>query len=302
APYAQLRTIEAARVSYATAIETDRTAASTARAAALASLTQDLAGAPSDILAAVTDLAAHPLTTSPSVPAAVHHDLTVLGDYLGTTCVPPANDTGTVTGVPVATTVAYHPTGVPSGAHVSVQVVRVSGLANDPAAQAADAAVTRAAQNLVTTFVAAMAAAHATDGALQVRPAVTLLTPGWLSLRLDAAGNIAGALQPYRSATGVTMSLSTGAPVGFAGLFAPRSDYLTVVSQLARKMLTMQFGHGSFDFAAPSPANYRVFDVTNSGLEVTFLDAPARYGAPRVYLPGTALNSVADFSGPMGAP
>jgi hypothetical protein len=185
-----------------------------------------------------------------------------------------------------------------------VRYPQLSGLS--PAiGSAVNAALRAAATRLAGRFVVELSSAPPSaqggqESELAVDFTTTLLDRSVASFLLSGTDEVAGAAQPSFVAEGLSFDLRTGEQLGLASLFRPGTDYLAVLSNAAVAALDARFGPGDWaSFAGPTAADFSVFALTPTGIEVEFLDAPQALAAPVVTIPASALASVAEPGGPL---
>jgi hypothetical protein len=139
---------------------------------------------------------------------------------------------------------------------------------------------------------------------LDVTYALTLQRDGLWSFKFDFSGYTAGAAHPYLYSITVNYELDQGRQLALGDLFLPNSNYLEVISntcitELSKRSIGFEaFSQG----AAPTPENYRNWNITTDGLMITFDEyqvAAYAAGPQTVVIPYSELQSVIDPSGPL---
>jgi hypothetical protein len=126
------------------------------------------------------------------------------------------------------------------------------------------------------------------------------------SIKFDVEGYREGAAHPYHYSQTVNYNLEKGADVSLVGLFLPNTDYLQAISTYCIAQLKTR-GFGFDDLitqgAAPTPDNYRSWNITPDGLLITFDEyqvAAYAAGPQTVTVPYSELKSLIDPNGLLG--
>ncbi|MGB8213752.1 MAG: RsiV family protein [Anaerolineales bacterium] len=133
-----------------------------------------------------------------------------------------------------------------------------------------------------------------------------LLSPpgNLLSLRFQIKTYIYETAHPNTHNRTVTYDLEAGADIQLEQLFLPGSDYLGMIANYCIAQLkTRNIGFDAFASGAqPNPENYGNWNITQTGLLITFNEsqvAPFAAGAQEVTVPYAQLQSVIDPHGPL---
>ncbi len=135
----------------------------------------------------------------------------------------------------------------------------------------------------------------------------SLLSPSldFISIKFDMDGYIQGAAHPYHLSRTLNFDLEHGEEIGLDSLFLPGSDYLVVIANFcATELATRDIGFDEMfsQGAAPTPENYRNWNITPDGLLITFDEyqvAPYAAGPQTVVVPYTELSALIDPQGPL---
>ena len=125
-----------------------------------------------------------------------------------------------------------------------------------------------------------------------------------LSLKLKVASYHDGAAHPFQFSRTFTFNLATGHQVNLDQLFLPGMNYLQVLSDYCKTELERRdiaFGASSIG-ADPNPDNYRNWNISADGLEITFDEyqvAAYAAGPQVVIIPYAKLAGVIDLKGPL---
>lgn len=139
---------------------------------------------------------------------------------------------------------------------------------------------------------------------------VALLNPDVLSLRVLTSMYAAGAAHPTATMQGWTFDLRTGARVTLADLFQVDSEYLALLSRVARYQLRAQLGTDGVTMSdirrgtRPRADAFAGWAATQDGLEITFAQyqvGPYAIGMPVVVIPWARLSDLLDPAGPAAA-
>ncbi len=125
-----------------------------------------------------------------------------------------------------------------------------------------------------------------------------------LSIKFEMVGYVAGAAHPYHLSRTVNFDLEQGRALALAELFIPGSDYLSAIAQYCIAQLrTRDIDFADFaSGAAPTPDNYRNWDITTGGLLITFEEyqvGPYAAGPQLVTIPYAALAQWIQPNGPL---
>lgn len=125
-----------------------------------------------------------------------------------------------------------------------------------------------------------------------------------LSIKFEMMGYVAGAAHPYHVSRTTNFHLEQGKDLALAELFVPGSDYLKVISQYCIGQLrTRDIDFADFEAgAAPTPDNYRNWNISADGLMITFDEyqvGPYAAGPQVVTIPYAALAQWVQPNGPL---
>lgn len=141
---------------------------------------------------------------------------------------------------------------------------------------------------------------------LDVTYALTLQRDDLWSFKFNFSGYSAGAAHPYLYSITVNYDLAQGRELTLDDLFLPNSNYLEVISNICIAELSKRnIGFEAFSQgAAPTPENYRNWNITTDGLMITFDEyqvAAYAAGPQTVVIPYGDLQTVIDPAGPLAA-
>jgi Protein of unknown function (DUF3298) len=126
------------------------------------------------------------------------------------------------------------------------------------------------------------------------------------SIKFDFSFYSSGAAHPGLYSITVNYDLAQGRELTLSDLFLPNSNYLEVLSNYCIPDLKKQNPEIDDSFlggAAPTPENYRNWNITTDGLMVTFDEyqvAPYAAGPQKVIMPYSELQAVINRQGPLG--
>ena len=118
-----------------------------------------------------------------------------------------------------------------------------------------------------------------------------------LSVRFTLQTYLAGMAHPYHQHQVINVNLSTGESINFEDLFIPTSNYLEILSNYSRQILSKRLKDNALinEGTKPINDNFKIWNVTSNGLVITFEEAtvaPYVYGAQTVLIPYSILKSV----------
>lgn len=118
-----------------------------------------------------------------------------------------------------------------------------------------------------------------------------------LSLRFVIQGVVSGMSGPYRKHRVLNYDLDTGDLIELSDLFETDSDYLDVLAENARILLSKKLVNKTMIASGTEPKieNFQIWNLTPDGLRFTFEAAqvaPAIYGAQTVTIPYSELDEV----------
>ncbi len=124
-----------------------------------------------------------------------------------------------------------------------------------------------------------------------------------ISVKFFVGWYSAGAAHPNSYSVTLNYDTQGGKTLALADLFKPNSKYLQALSDYSVKALT-DAGTLSFpEGAQPTEDNYKNWNITQDGLQITFDDyqvAPHAVGPQVVVVPYSALKSLIRADGPLG--
>lgn len=126
------------------------------------------------------------------------------------------------------------------------------------------------------------------------------------SIKFDFSFYSSGAAHPGSYSITVDYDLGQGRELALEDLFLPNSDYLEVISSYCISDLKRQNPGVDDPFlqgAAPTPENYRSWNITSDGLLITFDEyqvAPYAAGPQKVIILYGVLQSLINPQGPLG--
>jgi hypothetical protein len=133
---------------------------------------------------------------------------------------------------------------------------------------------------------------------------VLLQTQELASIKFDLSGYASGAAHPYHYSVTVNYNLEQGRQLSLEELFLSGSKYLETIANLCKVELSRRdidfdmFAEG----AAPTPENYRNWNITTDGLMITFDEyqvAAYAAGPQVVVVPYDELQAVVAPTGPL---
>jgi hypothetical protein len=166
-------------------------------------------------------------------------------------------------------------TGQPFGYTMTLHTPYLSG-SDDPRVQAFNAEmaliVTAAAADFKTNLVNAPPTPDSGASSFDVRYEVRSPPGDVLSLQFEIEGYVTGAAHPFHVSHSVNFDLQAGRDLALADLFRPGADYLQAISDYCISQLqSRSIGFSDFSAgAAPTADNYRNWNITDSGLLITF--------------------------------
>jgi hypothetical protein len=124
------------------------------------------------------------------------------------------------------------------------------------------------------------------------------------SLKFAVAGYFDGAAHPYHYARTLNFDLEKGQEVKLSDLFLPDSPYLQTIADYCKaELATRDIAFDAFSTGAdPTDENYRNWNITGNGLQITFDEyqvAPYAAGAQTVLIPYANLSAVINPEGPL---
>lgn len=125
------------------------------------------------------------------------------------------------------------------------------------------------------------------------------------SLKFDFSGYADGAAHPYHYSLTLNYDLEQGKKLSIEELFPTESDFLGALSRYCIAELSKRdigFYGGFQQGAEPTPENYRNWNITSSGIMITFDEyqvAPYVAGPQTVTMPYSQLNSLINPKGPL---
>lgn len=133
---------------------------------------------------------------------------------------------------------------------------------------------------------------------------LVLQRPNFWGFKVDFSGYSAGAAHPYHYSKTVNYDLGLGRQLELSELFLANTDYLTVIAEYCIAELSQRdIGFEGFsDGAAPTPENYRNWNIAPDGLMITFDEyqvASYAAGPQTVIVPYAELKAVIDPGGPL---
>lgn len=123
-----------------------------------------------------------------------------------------------------------------------------------------------------------------------------------ISLLITSDIYYAGGAHPGRAFKTINYSLPNGRTLRLSDLFTSGSDYLNALASFCSQELKQRNVLFFPEGAAPTEDNYKVWNLTSSGLEITFPEyqvAPYAAGPQTVLVPYTYLQKQLDPKGPV---
>lgn len=126
-----------------------------------------------------------------------------------------------------------------------------------------------------------------------------------ISIRFVMQAYVTGMAHPYRRYRTVNFDLDAGAPIELSQLFDPSSNYLETLANVANANLSKKIRVDAMlaGGAAPTPDNYRNWNINPNGLRITFDEAtvaPYVYGSQSVLIPYSELKSLINPESALG--
>jgi len=125
---------------------------------------------------------------------------------------------------------------------------------------------------------------------------------GLLSVRFNVSSYMTGAAHPNQNAATLNLDIANSKVLALKDLFKPGADYLTPISnyclQDLKKQARLEWDTG----AAPKDENYQNWNITPSGLLISFDPyqvASYALGPQAVTIPYSALKDILNSSGPL---
>lgn len=138
----------------------------------------------------------------------------------------------------------------------------------------------------------------------EVTYALTYQSGDLWSFKFDFSGYYAGAAHPFGYSLTVNYDLGQGRQLALSDLFLPDANYLGLISNTCIEKLTQR--NIGFDLstsgAAPTPENYRNWNLTPEGLLITFDEGQvtARAAGPQtIVMPYSDLQTFINPEGPL---
>ncbi len=115
---------------------------------------------------------------------------------------------------------------------------------------------------------------------LDIHSSVVATSSNFVSILLSTDDYFVGMAHPSHAMASVNFDLASGRAIALSDLFAPGSDYLSVIADYAMNDITKQIKNGTYfstlEYVAQSgglaadPANFEVFNITPAGLIIRF--------------------------------
>jgi uncharacterized protein DUF3298 len=207
-------------------------------------------------------------------------------------------------------------TGTKGGAHSSsyrLEYPRLEGMADGARQKVINDKLQSFAETRVRTFLEAAGetptttkpATDSDHGELTGTVTTTLLDDRAASFRIDVSEYQAGAAHPAEEVNAFTFDLASGKQLAITDLFRTDSGYLDFLSHGAVEQLIAASVYDENTGAtgtAPNPTNFQTFNLTATGLDVTFQQyqvAAGAAGAPKVTYAYAQLRPYAAPGGPL---
>jgi len=192
---------------------------------------------------------------------------------------------------------------------ISAQTPKFAGV-EDERAQAFNKTVSELVQHEIGYFrknvLAQMPTNPVTSGSSFDASYVVIFQGGGVwSLKFDFSGYADGAAYPYHYSLTLNYDLEQGKKLSLEELFPTDSDYLEALSRFCIAELSKRdigFYGGFQQGAEPTPDNYRNWNITSTGLLITFDEyqvAPYAAGPQTVTVPYNELNTIINPKGPL---
>jgi hypothetical protein len=115
-----------------------------------------------------------------------------------------------------------------------------------------------------------------------------------ISVRFSIQGNIGGMAHPFLHHAVINYDLANGQELQLADLFKPEVNYLQILSDYSRNVLSKKLQDPEMvaKGTAPIAENYRIWNINPRGLLITFEEyqvAPYVFGSQKVQIPYSAL-------------
>jgi|GEM_PF-1410709 len=127
-----------------------------------------------------------------------------------------------------------------------------------------------------------------------------------ISIRFSVQGYIGGMAHPYHHHVVLNYDLENDKSIELSDLFIPESNYLAVLSEYTRGMLAKRLTNANLleDGTAPTPANFKNWNIKPNGLLITFDEAqvaPYVEGAQTVLVPYSVLKKIVAHDAPIAS-
>jgi len=120
-----------------------------------------------------------------------------------------------------------------------------------------------------------------------------------VSIRFNIQGSITGLAHPYHRHRVLNFDLGTGQKIELADLFRSDTNYLEILSEYSRHVLSKKLKTSSkrllWEGTEPLPANYQNWNLRAQGILITFDEyqvAPAVQGTQTVLIPYSAIQGM----------
>ncbi len=197
--------------------------------------------------------------------------------------------------------------GQPFGYTISLQKPVLVG-SDDPRVRAFNAEMASIVDSAASTFKSDLANVLPTpvsaSSTFDVRYELRSPLGPILSIQFEMEGYVTGAAHPFHTSRSVNFDLEAGRDLSLSELFLPGSDYLQAISQYCiQELQTRNLDFSDFSSgAAPTPDNYRNWNITASGLLVTFDEyqvGPYAAGPQQITVPYSYLSRFILDPGPL---
>ncbi|HEY6332977.1 MAG TPA: DUF3298 domain-containing protein [Blastocatellia bacterium] len=186
---------------------------------------------------------------------------------------------------------------------------------SNPAAAAFDRQVEALVQKKLAEFKKQVAGAGGDDSGDQtgssfsVGYTIEAATPDLISVQLGVGEFYSGAAHPNGYSVTINYDLKSGKEIALKDLFTAGSPYLQTISKICMAKLKNKLGSDSdaqwiLGGAGPKAENYKSWNVTTTGLEITFdayQVAAYAFGSQEVFIQYSDLKSIIKTDGPLAA-
>jgi hypothetical protein len=165
--------------------------------------------------------------------------------------------------------------------------------------------VTDLIEKRIAGFKSQVSQANGPSGAsLTIDYRITFSNGRLLSVAFSTDSHLAGSRHPNLEALALTYDLQAGAGVTMADIFQPGADFLRVMAEFCIPRLTEQLGQNSGPNwvkrgASATAENYKVWNLTKTGILITFSNNQVAAGVWKVIVPFSTLRPLIATGSPV---